>query len=53
MVLWESERFTNNLFSEMEKKLNSGLLEYRKWTIYKPNADLFYANGTISFNQIN
>ena len=53
MVLWESEKSTMKMYSEIEKYINYGIYEYRKWTIYKPKADLFYANGTISFNQIN
>ena len=53
MVWWEGDTLTtpsNNYKSEV----TSGNFIFRNWTTYLKNTtDLFYANGTISFDQIN
>jgi hypothetical protein len=54
MVWWEGDTLTTPSYSIYSSYVNSGTFFFRDWTTYLKNTtDLFYGNGTISFNQIN
>ena len=54
MVWWEGDTLTTPFYTDISSSVNSGYYIFRDWTTYfESTTDLFYANGTISFNQIN
>ncbi len=54
MVWWEGDTLTTPSYSSVSSYITTGTYFFRDWTTYLKNTtDLFYANGTISFNQIN
>ena len=54
MVWWQGDTLTTPAYSSYSNNVNSGDYIFRDWTAYLPSTtDLFYANGTISFSQIN
>ena len=54
MVWWEGDTTTTLTYTNYSSNVNSGNYIFRDWTSYlKSTTDLFYPNGTISFNQIN
>jgi len=54
MVWWEGDTLTTPSYSSYKSNVDSGNFYFRDWTTFlKSTTDLFYANGTISFNQIN
>jgi len=52
MVYWKGDDFTTPV-SNVGTLINEKILVFKYWTLENGNVDLFYANGTISFNQIN
>ena len=54
MVWWEGDNLPAPYYSYYLDLVNSGNYIFRDWTAYlQSTTDLFYANGTISFSQIN
>ena len=54
MVWWEGDTLTTTAYSSYSSYVSSGYYIFRDWTAYLKNTtDLFYANGTITFSQIN
>ena len=54
MVWWEGDTLTTPSNTKYTTNVNSGLYIFQDWTTYLPTTtDLFYANGTISFSQVN
>jgi hypothetical protein len=54
MVWWEGDTLTTPSNTKYATNVNSGLYFFQDWTTYLPTTtDLFYANGTISFSQVN
>ena len=54
MVWWEGDTLTTPSKPIYADNVKSGLYNFQDWTTYLPKTtDLFYANGTISFSQIN
>ena len=54
MVWWEGDTLTTPTNTKYVTGTNSGLYIFQDWTTYLPKTtDLFYANGTISFSQVN
>jgi hypothetical protein len=52
MIHWEGDSSTAAAFSKIKTKISNNEYIFKYWTLQK-NVDLFYADGTISFNQIN
>jgi hypothetical protein len=54
MIWWEGDSLTTPAYSSYSNNVNSGYYIFQDWTTYlQTTTDLFYANGTISFSQIN
>ena len=54
MVWWEGDSLTTPYSGTYSYYVEYGTYIFRDWTTYlKSTTDLFYANGTISFQQIN
>ena len=54
MVWWEGDTLTTPSYSTYKSYVDKGTFYFRDWTTFlKSTTDLFYANGTISFSQIN
>ena len=52
MIHFEGDSTTAAAFSEIKTKISNNEYIFKYWTLQK-NVDLFDADGTISFNQIN
>lgn len=54
MVWWDGDTLTTPSYSVYSSYVSSGTFYFRDWTTFLKNTtDLFYGNGSISFNQIN
>jgi hypothetical protein len=53
MLWWENDYLTTPSYSSIKTQVNSDKYLFAYWTNYKPKVDLFYANGTINYNQVN
>ena len=54
MVYWNGDTVTTPSSTTVANNINSKAYMFLDWTKFLPSTtDLFYANGTISFNQIN
>jgi len=54
MVYWNGDSITTPDPSRPATYISTGDYMFKDWTKFLPNTtDLFYANGSISFNQIN
>ena len=54
MVWWEGDTLTTPIYTNYSSNVNLGYYIFRDWTAYmKSTTDLFFANGTITYSQIN
>ena len=54
MVYWEGDTLTTPDYTDEKNSISKEAYIFKDWTTFLPsNTDLFYANGSISFNQIN